>query len=81
MFLIIVARERELQNSIRNDTMWVIHQFDRETRELAHVVELARAAKALGDPRTLKSPTPEEASLRYDILYSRLPHLEEANLS
>ncbi|PTW55065.1 signal transduction histidine kinase [Breoghania corrubedonensis] len=81
MFMIIITRENQLQDSIREDAIWAIHQFDRETRELAHIVAFARAAQAPGDPRLLPDPTPEDLVLRYDILYSRMVHLQEADLN
>ena len=81
MFMIIFKRESQLQDGIREDAMWAFHQFDREARELSHLVVLARAAHAIGGPGALRSPDPAEVALKYDILYSRLAHLGEADLN
>ena len=66
VFTHLSNRQNALQDSIREDALWAVYQFDRESRTLyqalAHYISLSR-------------PTSDEAkklTLRYDILYSRL---------
>jgi len=59
-------RQNALQDSIREDALWAVYQFDRESRTLFQTLTsyLSLSRPARDDVNAL--------TLRYDILYSRL---------
>lgn len=66
VFAHLSNRQNALQDSIREDALWAVYQFDRESRTLSQT--LARHA-------ALARPTADDVkalTLRYDILFSRL---------
>ncbi len=71
-FVYLSERQKDLQDSIREDALWAVYQLDREARTLAHAVERSerKFPPAASDI--------EELTLRYDILYSRLSLLSNA---
>ena len=71
-FAYLSERQKNLQDSIREDALWAVYQLDREARTLAHGVGQA----VFGWP--VDMPAIEELGLRYDILYSRLSILDNA---
>ena len=66
VFAHLSNRQNALQDSIREDALWAVYQFDRESRTLSQT--LARHA-------AIARPTADDVkalTLRYDILFSRL---------
>lgn len=65
-------RHSIFQNSIREDALWHVNQFDRSVRRLHEDVALAEAYDAT-DPATFR-----EISSAFDILYSQFTVIEES---
>ncbi len=73
IFTMLVKREGQLHDAIREDAIWAVYQLDRETRavyELAQHVEY-RIGEA-GIEAAQEAVAPRDLVTRYDILYSRL---------
>lgn len=70
VFAHLSNRQNTLQDSIREDALWAVYQFDRESRTLSQSLTryLALSRPALEENKAL--------TLRYDILYSRLSILD-----
>lgn len=80
LFLIIVllfsgleSRQRGLRTSVQENAVWAAFQMVRESSRLIEVLHIARA-----DP---SRQTFAEVTLRYDILYSRIPLLQEGHFA
>ena len=69
----IVKRYSTLQDGIRENALWSVYQFDREARRLHELVHLYLAQ---GPQSGIAVKT---LTTRYDILYSRMNILEQAN--
>lgn len=70
VFAHLSNRQNTLQDSIREDALWAVYQFDRESRTLS---------QSLTHYLALSRPVPDDVealTLRYDILYSRLSILD-----
>ena len=71
VFAHLSKRQNTLQDSIREDALWAVYQFDRESRTLS---------QALAHHLVLQRPSADDVkalALRYDILYSRLSILAD----
>jgi signal transduction histidine kinase/ActR/RegA family two-component response regulator len=73
MFILVSQRQNSLQDSVREDALWGVYQLDRESRTLAGALDRFRALKKLD------SAAAKDVALRYDIVYSRLSVLDNAN--
>lgn len=73
IFATIIARQDSMRDSIREDKLWAIYQLDREARTLDNMLD--HYAQSV----VLPPPAPRELGKRFDILYSRLNLLNEAN--
>ncbi|EWY39706.1 histidine kinase [Skermanella stibiiresistens SB22] len=63
LLTLLIDRQKEVENSVREDAVWAVYQLDRETVKLE---------AAIADH--IANPSPERAAemvLRYDILFSR----------
>jgi signal transduction histidine kinase/ActR/RegA family two-component response regulator/HPt (histidine-containing phosphotransfer) domain-containing protein len=71
-FTYLSQRQQGLQNSIREDALWAVYQLDREGRAMSQSIDrlIAKPVIDEDDVKTL--------GLRYDILYSRLSVLTNA---
>ncbi|NMD08073.1 MAG: response regulator, partial [Phyllobacteriaceae bacterium] len=72
IFAAINTRQNALRDSIREDVLWAIYQFDRETRTLANLIDHLAPEKAVAESEA------RELVKRYDILFSRLTLLDES---
>ncbi|MFT3670710.1 ATP-binding protein [Aestuariivirga sp.] len=73
IFATIIARQDSMRDSIREDKLWAIYQLDREARTLDNMLD------HYAQSSVLPPPAPHELGKRFDILYSRLTLLNEAN--
>lgn len=71
-FTYLSMRQNGLHNSIREDALWAVYQLDREGRAMSQQIDRLIARPAIGQAEV------EELVLRYDILYSRLAVLGNA---
>ncbi|UEM01499.1 response regulator [Skermanella rosea] len=73
LLALLIDRQAEVENSVREDAVWAVYQLDRETVKLESALATYVA-----------SPSPEhagEVSLRYDILFSRTNLLRGGQLA
>jgi signal transduction histidine kinase/ActR/RegA family two-component response regulator/HPt (histidine-containing phosphotransfer) domain-containing protein len=68
-------REDQVRQSAREDALWAIYQFDRETAKFAAALDGVVAADRI-DQAAL-----EALALRYDILFSRIEFLNNGNFA
>ncbi|UFI02731.1 ATP-binding protein [Roseibium aggregatum] len=73
IFSMLVKREGQLHDAIREDAIWAVYQLDRETRAVYELVQHVkyRIGEA-GVEAAQEAVAPRELVTRYDILYSRL---------
>lgn len=73
IFTMLVKREGQLHDAIREDAIWAVYQLDRETRAVYELIQHInyRIGEA-GIEAALDAVTPRDLVTRYDILYSRL---------
>lgn len=73
IFSMLVKREGQLHDAIREDAIWAVYQLDRETRAVYELVQHVkyRIGEA-GIEAAQEAVAPRELVTRYDILYSRL---------
>ncbi|KQT85760.1 ATP-binding protein [Aurantimonas sp. Leaf443] len=69
----LADRSRSLQDGIREDALWAVYQIGRESGTLAEEMR-----DALADGR-LDGAEREALTLRYDIVYSRMSVVDNAN--
>ncbi len=73
IFATIIARQDSMRDSIREDRLWAIYQLDREARTLDNLLDHYQF------PGVLQPASAHDLGQRFDILYSRLALLDEAN--
>ncbi|MEQ9566709.1 MAG: hypothetical protein RLN85_13035, partial [Pseudomonadales bacterium] len=73
IFSMLVKREGQLHDAIREDAIWAVYQLDRETRAVYELVQHVkyRIGEA-GVEAAQEAVAPRDLVTRYDILYSRL---------
>lgn len=73
IFSMLVKREGQLHDAIREDAIWAVYQLDRETRAVYELVQHVkyRIGEA-GIEAAQEAVAPRDLVTRYDILYSRL---------
>ncbi|NKX65768.1 response regulator [Labrenzia sp. 5N] len=73
IFTMLVKREGQLHDAIREDAIWAVYQLDRETRAVYELVQHVkyRIGEA-GIEAAQEAVAPRDLVTRYDILYSRL---------
>lgn len=73
IFSMLVKREGQLHDAIREDAIWAVYQLDRETRAVYELVQHVkyRIGEA-GVEAAQEAVAPRDIVTRYDILYSRL---------
>ena len=71
VYVDISSRQGDLRDAVRENAMWSVYQFNRETQDLHHKLELMIAS---GNE---DSPALRDLALRYDIVYSRMKTLRE----
>lgn len=71
-FTYLSMRQNALQNSMREDSLWAVYQLDREGRAMSQLIDRL-IAKTVIDRKDV-----DALNLRYDILYSRLSILDNA---
>lgn len=79
IFALLIKRDAELHDAIREDAIWAVYQLDRETRavyELVYRIRFIGRRDGLGVAQEIVSP--KTLGIRYDILYSRLSVLANA---
>lgn len=73
IFSMLIKREGELHDSIRENAIWAVYQLDREARSLHAMVQLVQSfnrQESLVDAQS--EITPKSLTTRYDILHSRM---------
>ena len=71
-FTYLSMRQNALQNSMREDALWAVYQLDREGRAMSQLIDRLSAKPVID------SADVDALNLRYDILYSRLSILDNA---
>ncbi|EAV43007.1 Multi-sensor Hybrid Histidine Kinase [Stappia aggregata IAM 12614] len=73
IFSMLVKREGELHDAIREDAIWAVYQLDRETRAVFEMVQrISHRIADAGVEAAEVAVAPRDLVTRYDILYSRL---------
>ncbi|GAB2183652.1 ATP-binding protein [Roseibium sp. LAB1] len=73
IFSLLVKREGQLQDAIREDAIWAVYQLDREVRAVYELVQHVRyRIGEAGTEAAEQAVSPRDVVMRYDILYSRL---------